>query len=207
MSEASYMAEIEPDWEEEESLSRCSECCSQLDRYYETDMCSSCQKRKFGGLTREEAYEARVSQEYRDLLLGQIKDHGCASTSEGVLLITETCKRCDVAALAEIYARKMRDIEKMIEESAKKRYQNNLKRGKKSKERAQTNRWRCLVVGCNPKLIGESAAAEHKSQTGHRVAKYPVRSEEGRKKAAARSASGYYDKYNVGYKAAEFRPL
>jgi len=67
-------------------------------------------------------------------------------------------------------------------------------------ERAQPNRWRCLATGCNPKL-NEATAAEHKDATGHRVAKWPVRSAAGKAKARQRNRSGYYDKYNVGDKA------
>lgn len=66
-------------------------------------------------------------------------------------------------------------------------------------ERNQPKRWRCLVAGCNPVLDEETAKA-HKNETEHRVAKWPVRSREGRKKAKERNRSGYYDKYNVGYK-------
>lgn len=68
-------------------------------------------------------------------------------------------------------------------------------------EKAQPDRWRCLAVGCNPKLIGQPAAASHKAETGHRVAKWPVRSAEGRRRARARNRSGYYDRYNVGAKS------
>lgn len=68
-------------------------------------------------------------------------------------------------------------------------------------ERTQPNRWRCLTVGCNPVLQGESAAAAHKSDTGHRVAKWAVRSAEGKRRARQRNRSGYYDQYNVGFKA------
>lgn len=74
-------------------------------------------------------------------------------------------------------------------------------------KRDQTNRWRCCIKGCNPKLIGEEVAANHKSETGHRVAKWPVRSEEGKRKAVARNKSGYYNKYNVGSKSAIARGL
>lgn len=64
-----------------------------------------------------------------------------------------------------------------------------------------SDRWRCLIVGCNPALDGPSAGT-HKAQTGHRVAKWPVRSPAGIKKAKARSRHGYYDKYNIGAKSA-----
>lgn len=65
------------------------------------------------------------------------------------------------------------------------------------------DRYRCCITGCNPKLIGEAAATEHRTETGHRTAKWPVRSEAGKAKARARNQSGYYDKYNVGHKARE----
>lgn len=68
-------------------------------------------------------------------------------------------------------------------------------------ERAQPNRRRCLQVGCNPKLIGDAAAAAHRAETGHRTAAWPVRSAEGRRRAKVRNRTGYYDKYNVGAKA------
>lgn len=66
-------------------------------------------------------------------------------------------------------------------------------------ERDQRNRWRCTVVGCNPVLIGQGSADEH-AATGHRIAKWPVRSTAGKAKAQERNRSGYYDKYNVGEK-------
>lgn len=62
-------------------------------------------------------------------------------------------------------------------------------------------RFRCLTVGCNPKLFGEDRAQDHKDSTGHRVAKWPVRSAEGRRRARHRNRTGYYDKYNVGPKS------
>lgn len=67
------------------------------------------------------------------------------------------------------------------------------------------NRWRCLITGCNPKLYGEQAANEHKAETGHRVAKWPVRSPEGKRRSRLRNKTGYYDKYNVGAKSAAVR--
>lgn len=73
-----------------------------------------------------------------------------------------------------------------------------------SKQR-NANRWRCLTVGCNPKLYGEQAANDHNDATGHRVAKWPVRSEEGKRRARIRNKTGYYDKYNVGAKSAAVR--
>ncbi|SEB28961.1 hypothetical protein [Arthrobacter woluwensis] len=73
-------------------------------------------------------------------------------------------------------------------------------------ERNQRNRWRCTVVGCNPVLIGEPAAREHEA-TGHRIAKWPIRSAAGKAKARRRNKTGYYDQYNVGPKSAEERGI
>lgn len=73
-------------------------------------------------------------------------------------------------------------------------------------EKPQPNRWRCLASGCNP-VLDQSSAEAHKTQTGHRVAKWPVRSAEGQKKARQRNKSGYYDKYNVGSKGFHARGL
>jgi len=74
-------------------------------------------------------------------------------------------------------------------------------------ERNQRNRWRCTVVGCNPVLKGQARADKHVSETGHRIAKWPIRSPEGKAKARQRNRTGYYDKYNVGEKSAEARGL
>lgn len=59
------------------------------------------------------------------------------------------------------------------------------------------NRYRCLTSGCNPKLYGENSASKHSEDYGHRTAKWPVRSTEGKRKAEERNRNGYYDKYNV----------
>lgn len=67
-------------------------------------------------------------------------------------------------------------------------------------ERKQPHRWRCLTSGCNP-VLNEKTAAEHNVSTQHRVAKWPVRSTAGKRKAAIRNKTGYYDKYNVGEKS------
>lgn len=67
-------------------------------------------------------------------------------------------------------------------------------------------RWRCLVPGCNPVLDAASAQA-HKEKTGHRVAAWPVRSAEGKRRAQIRNKTGYYDKYNVGSKSRSARGL
>lgn len=67
-------------------------------------------------------------------------------------------------------------------------------------DREQPNRWRCLRAGCNP-ILDENSAHTHNQETGHRVAKWPVRSAEGKRRAHIRNRSGYYDKYNVGAKS------
>jgi hypothetical protein len=74
-------------------------------------------------------------------------------------------------------------------------------------DRAQPHRRRCTTVGCNPVLQGDAAAAAHRAETGHRTAKWPVRSPEGRKRARQRNRTGYYDQYNVGHKSAAARGL
>lgn len=56
-------------------------------------------------------------------------------------------------------------------------------------------------------LFGKEVADNHKAETGHRVAKWPVRSEKGKRKAVARNKSGYYNKYNVGSKSAFARGI
>lgn len=68
-------------------------------------------------------------------------------------------------------------------------------------ERDQKNRWRCVVVGCNPVMKSEKVRDEHVAATGHRTAKWPIRSAEGKRRARARNRSGYYDKYNAGEKS------
>lgn len=65
-------------------------------------------------------------------------------------------------------------------------------------------RWRCLTVGCNPRLNGHTAI-KHKEDTGHRTAKWPVRSAAGKAKQRIRNKTGYYDKYNVGYKSRSYQ--
>ena len=74
-------------------------------------------------------------------------------------------------------------------------------------ERNQHNRWRCTVVGCNPVMKSERARDDHVSETGHRTAKWPIRSPEGKAKARARNRSGYYDQYNVGPKSGRVRDI
>lgn len=69
-----------------------------------------------------------------------------------------------------------------------------------------SDRWRCLLTGCNPPLT-EDTAQEHREATGHRVAKWPVRSAEGKRRAKVRNRTGYYDKYNVGAKSFAARGL
>lgn len=67
--------------------------------------------------------------------------------------------------------------------------------------KAHAQRYRCTVVGCNPELRGERAADAHRDELGHRIAKWPVRSAEGQRRARKRNRSGYYDRYNVGAKS------
>ena len=74
-------------------------------------------------------------------------------------------------------------------------------------ERDQHNRWRCTVVGCNPVMRSLEAMEKHQAETGHRTAKWPIRSAAGKAKARRRNKTGYYDKYNVGAKSAEARGL
>lgn len=69
------------------------------------------------------------------------------------------------------------------------------------------DRWRCCITGCNPKLPGEQHAIKHKLETGHRIARWPVRSPEGKRKARERNRNGYYDKYSVGEKPRSARIL
>lgn len=68
-------------------------------------------------------------------------------------------------------------------------------------ERDQHNRWRCTVAGCNPVMKSEQACDAHIAETGHRTAKWPIRSKAGKRKAQRRNQTGYYDKYNVGAKS------
>lgn len=74
-------------------------------------------------------------------------------------------------------------------------------------ERKQPNRRRCLTAGCNPVMHGQEAADAHKAATGHRTAKWPVRSAEGRRRANIRNRTGYYDAYNTGAKSPEARGI
>lgn len=68
-------------------------------------------------------------------------------------------------------------------------------------ERDQHNRWRCTVVGCNPVMKSLEAVETHQAETGHRTAKWPIRSAAGKARARQRNKTGYYDKYNVGAKS------
>ena len=70
--------------------------------------------------------------------------------------------------------------------------------------KSNKGRWRCLTAGCNP-VLNESTAKDHAEETEHRVAAWPVRSAEGKRRAKVRNRNGYYDKYNVGHKSAEAR--
>ncbi len=65
---------------------------------------------------------------------------------------------------------------------------------------------RCLTTGCNP-VLNEETAKAHAEATGHRVAKWPVRSAEGQRKAKVRNKTGYYRKYNVGDKSPSERGI
>lgn len=53
--------------------------------------------------------------------------------------------------------------------------------------RKASDRWRCLTVGCNPKLKSQKVAEQHRDQTGHRIARWPVRSAEGHRKQRERN--------------------
>lgn len=70
---------------------------------------------------------------------------------------------------------------------------------------SNSDRQRCLTVGCNPVLADLDAAKAHRDETGHRTAAWPVRSKEGKRRARQRNKNGYYDKYNVGAKSAAVR--
>lgn len=74
-------------------------------------------------------------------------------------------------------------------------------------ERDQHDRWRCMVVGCNPVMLSLIEMESHQAETGHRTAKWPIRSAAGKAKARRRNRTGYYDKYNVGAKSPEARGL
>lgn len=63
-------------------------------------------------------------------------------------------------------------------------------------------RWRCLQVGCNPALDNLTAIT-HSVNTGHRIAKWPVRSEEGKKRERKRNRNGYHRKYGRGFSRSE----
>lgn len=80
-------------------------------------------------------------------------------------------------------------------------YLPKVNRNRRRKRIDNTNRYRCLSTGCNPIMFGEKEANEHAHTTGHRTAKWPVRSAEGERKARIRNKTGYYDKYNVGEKS------
>lgn len=53
--------------------------------------------------------------------------------------------------------------------------------------RRTSDRWRCLTVGCNPTLKSQRIAEQHRDQTGHRIARWPVRSAEGQQKQRERN--------------------
>lgn len=58
-----------------------------------------------------------------------------------------------------------------------------------------SQRYRCLTVGCNPQLFNEKTAQDHALAQGHKVAKWPVRSAAAQAKAKERNRNGYYKKY------------
>lgn len=78
----------------------------------------------------------------------------------------------------------------------------NPRKGRKFVDNSK--RFRCMVKGCNPKLFGEEAAQSHREEYGHKVYKWPERSTEGKRRAAERNRTGYYDKYNVGVKSPRY---
>ena len=78
------------------------------------------------------------------------------------------------------------------------------RKGSREAEKANANRWRCMVTGCNP-ILEQDTAEEHNSTTGHKVAKWPVRSKAGHEAAKVRNQSGYYIKYNNGDKTLQAR--
>lgn len=49
-------------------------------------------------------------------------------------------------------------------------------------------------------MLSVEVMESHQAETGHRTAKWPIRSAERKRRARVRSRSGYYDKYNVGEK-------
>lgn len=53
--------------------------------------------------------------------------------------------------------------------------------------RKKPERWRCLTVGCNPVLKHQKVAEQHRDQTGHRIARWPVRSADGHRKQRERN--------------------
>jgi hypothetical protein len=73
-------------------------------------------------------------------------------------------------------------------------------------EGTMMERMRCLTTGCNPTLNTATASA-HTEATGHRTAKWPVRSPEGVKAAKLRNTTGYYRKYNTGEKSPAARGI
>lgn len=60
-------------------------------------------------------------------------------------------------------------------------------------------------MGCNPVMLSIESMESHQAETGHRTAKWPIRSAEGKRRAHVRNRSGYYDKYNVGEKSRSAR--
>ncbi|MFE7461785.1 hypothetical protein ACWFMI_23915 [Nocardiopsis terrae] len=57
-----------------------------------------------------------------------------------------------------------------------------------------SDRWRCLTVGCNPILRSQTVAEQHREQTSHRIARWPVRSAEGHRKQCERNRHQWQDR-------------
>lgn len=68
-------------------------------------------------------------------------------------------------------------------------------------------RHRCTITGCNPILPSLIDAEHHRAVTGHRIAKWPVRTAEGQRRAKVRNKTGYYRKYNTGAKSPAARGI
>ena len=66
------------------------------------------------------------------------------------------------------------------------------------RQKSAMERWRCLAVGCNPKLRAHNAQ-QHAEAKGHRVAKWPVRSAAGEAKQSARNRLNPYRPYLSDY--------
>lgn len=67
-----------------------------------------------------------------------------------------------------------------------------------------SQRQRCTVVGCNPYLKNEAAGINHREQTGHRIARWPVRSVEGQRKQRERNRAQALELLRLGVGDDEF---